>query len=121
MQKGKFVRYLLFIVAVLCFASCEYDTITFEDVVIPPDDEITFSESIIPIFNSKCVDCHDGSIKLDLRSDKAYDALISGDYIDTDSPSDSELYKTLVGGHSSASAADRAVILKWIELGAKND
>ena len=121
MQKGKFVHYLLLIVAVIFFASCEYDTIEFEKIVIPPDQEVTFSKTVIPIFNSKCVECHDGSIKLDLREDNAYNSLISGGYIKTDTPSESELYKQINEGHGSTNANERELILEWIKRGAKND
>ncbi|NOU61912.1 hypothetical protein [Marinifilum caeruleilacunae] len=121
MQKSKFVHLITILATLLCFVSCEYDTIEFDEVVIPPDQEVTFSGDILPIFTAKCVECHDGSIKLDLREANAYNALINGGYIDTDNPSSSELYETVNGGHGSASQAEKQLILEWITRGANND
>jgi len=123
MQKSKLVHLLPIFAALLCFVSCEYDTVEFDEIVIPPDQEVTFSNDIQPIFSANCVDCHNGGIDPDLREANAYTALQNGGYINTETPADSELYKVLLeGSHSTrASAAEKQLILEWITRGANNN
>ena len=123
MRKSKFVHVILIFIALLCFVSCEYNTIEFDEIVIPPDQEISFSEDIIPIFTANCIQCHDGGTDPDLREANAYNALISGSYINTENPAESSLYTILLeGSHSTrASATEKQLILEWITRGANND
>lgn len=123
MQKNKLVSLLLVLITTLCFVSCEYDTIEVDKIVIPPDQEISFSADIVPIFTSNCINCHDGSINLDLRASNAFTALTNGAYINVDTPASSKLYETLLSGsHSTrASATDKQLILEWITRGANDN
>ncbi|MCT4602110.1 MAG: hypothetical protein N4A59_04265 [Marinifilum sp.] len=123
MQKSKFVHLITILATLLCFVSCEYNTIEFDEVVIPPGQEVSFSDDIIPIFTSNCIDCHDGGIDPDLRESNVYNSLTNGGYINTENPSESEIYTILFeGSHSTrASATEKQLILEWITRGANND
>jgi hypothetical protein len=123
MQKSKFVNLLTILATLLCFVSCEYDTVEFDEVVIPPDQEVSFSNDIVPIFTSNCTQCHDGGVDPDLRASNAYNSLVNGGYINIENPSNSEIYtKLLEGSHSTrASANEKQLILEWITRGANND
>lgn len=123
MQKSKFVRLLVVFLAVLLFASCEYDTIEEEQIVIPPSQEISFSQDIAPIFTSNCISCHDGGIKPDLRASNAFASLTNGNYLNVTTPEESKIYKVLLSGsHSTrASATEKQLILEWITRGANNN
>lgn len=123
MQKNNFIRLLLVFLTMFCFVCCEYDIIEEEQIVIPPNQEVSFDQDIIPIFTANCTSCHDGGIDPDLRSDNAYTALVNGGYLDTDNPSNSELYKVLLeGSHQTrASATEKELILEWITRGANNN
>ncbi len=123
MQKNNLVSLLLVFLTTLCFVSCEYDTIEVDKIVIPPDQEISFSADVVPIFTSNCVNCHDGAIDPDLRANNAFDALTSGSYINVDMPASSSLYEKLnVGSHSTrATATEKQLILEWITRGANNN
>ncbi|WP_282014013.1 hypothetical protein [Marinifilum flexuosum] len=122
MQKSKFVHLITILATLLCFVSCEYDTVEFDKVVIPPDQEVTFSNDIIPIFTSNCIQCHDnGGIDPNLSASKAYDSLIDGNYINTENPGESKLFKKVDSGHGSLNPTEKQLILEWITRGANND
>lgn len=97
------------------------------DKVLPPviDEEISYANDMQPFFDANCADCHNGTgIPLNLLADVSYDALIDGDYIDTNDASASFLYVKMAPGQSMesyASDAERAMTLAWIEQGAKNN
>lgn len=82
----------------------------------------TFSNDILPLF-SKCTNCHSGSQKPNLSSDKAYKSLTEGGYLDLANPEESKLYKKMYSsGHNSILIElEKKKILRWIELGAQND
>ena len=83
---------------------------------------ISYSAQIQPIFDNKCVSCHNGDLDPDLRPEESYDALIDGGYVDTDNPESSELYTTLRGNHNSrATEEEKLTILQWITEGALNN
>ena len=105
-------------------ASCTWDEIPPPKIEIP-DTTISFSLNIIPIFEAKCAtsNCHDGTWRPDLQTNVAYDELINGGYINTNSPADSELYTKIDGGSMEqyTTAQDRALILQWITEGAEDN
>jgi hypothetical protein len=116
--------YLLFagiLAGVLLFGSCEkvvYPPFEIE----PPEDSVSYSLDLQPIWDSKCVSCHNGQRDPDLRPEQSYDELITGGYINTNEPSESELMKKLYGSHDSrATEAEKQLILFWIDDGAKNN
>ena len=85
---------------------------------------MSFSADVVPIFESKCTRCHGGTRPPDLTAENAYLSLTSGNYLDTEIPEESYLYKKIDGNGSMSEYADdhdRAVILKWIEQGAEEN
>ncbi|MCP4457503.1 MAG: hypothetical protein GY816_05670, partial [Cytophagales bacterium] len=107
----------------LIFASsCYYDEVLPQEANLPdPDVELSYALDIQPIWDESCVSCHAGSIPPNLAASVSYDALISGNYINTSNPESSSLYtKIEIGGsmETYANASERAIILTWIEQGA---
>jgi predicted CXXCH cytochrome family protein len=101
-----------------------------EQVVYPPadlpgaGDTISYSLAVQPIWDGKCVSCHDedGGREPYLNTEVSYDELIIGEYIDTASVESSGLLQTLNGTHKSrATDVDRQIISMWISQGAKNN
>ena len=122
MQTINNIRILILFITLLLLSGCEYDTIDPEPLP-PPDQEISFSQDIQPIFTSKCVDCHGGSRDPDLRSGNAYRSLLDDDYINLPNPSDSKIYTIFnESSHQNrATAAQKQLILQWIAQGAKDN
>lgn len=111
---------ILIIINVLLIGACEkvtYDKPKAKDVV-------KFAEDIQPIFNNKCISCHSGTQKPDLRDGKSYSALKNGVYFNVTTPSESKIYLKLTTSEShkpKANDLEKSTILRWIELGANND
>jgi hypothetical protein len=83
---------------------------------------VSYSADVQPIFDAKCVMCHNGAQSPDLRPDWSYDELIDGEYIDTDFPCSSGLYETLTGSHADRIEEDEVLtILGWIDEGAEDN
>jgi hypothetical protein len=127
-MKIKIKILLLIVVAAFAVAGCKYDWIIPEEVpVIDPDgQDISFAEQILPIFNSgdNCTACHNGSQMPDLREGNAYSSLNSTRYINKTSPEESRIYATPHpdGGHyKKYTATQAALVLVWIQQGAKNN
>lgn len=107
----------LFTLAVFVF-SCEKVTLEPPEV----NEEVLFQEDIIPILESKCVACHNGSLEPDLRPENAFESLTSNGYVNTQDPETSELYTILQGSHDArATELDKQTILAWIRQGAENN
>ena len=129
-MKIKFKLLLLVIVAAFMVAGCKYDWVIPEEVpVIDPDDPsqvISFSGDILPIFTSgnNCTACHNGNQAPDLRAANAFASLNTTRYINKTSPGESRIY-TLPhpdGGHyKKYTATQAALVLAWIQQGAKNN
>jgi len=103
--------------------ACEYDYIVEVDppIIIDPDDPISFSTQIEPIFQSKCIGCHDSRTPI-LVTGTAYDNLKDGNFINTDNPADSEIYKRSTDGHGqNMSSQERQLLLTWIAEVAKDN
>jgi len=108
----------------LCF-SCYYDNLDdlpSDDVVIDPGEDVTFSDSILPIFESyNCTECHNGgSLNPDLRPENAYSSLVPT-YVVAGNSNTSLLYTKLAGGHRNMTSLDLALIKEWIDRGAENN
>jgi len=117
---------LLFMLSAMGLASCVWDEIPPPEIPdIPVDSSVSFSSQIIPIFESSCAtsNCHDGSWRPNLTASVAYDDLISGGYINTNTPASSELYIKIDGGSMQqyATDEDRYLILRWIDEGAEDN
>jgi hypothetical protein len=115
------------IVFILLFAvSCT------KDYYEPPDalpENVSFSNDVIPIFNSNCISCHNGgSTSPDLTEGNAYSELTSDDDLaKPGAPKDSELYQRIIGEGSimppggALSQNDINIIYVWIKEGALNN
>lgn len=107
----------LFTLAAIVF-SCEKVTLEPPEVT----EEVSFQEDIIPVFESKCVACHNGSLEPDLQPENAYESLTSNGYVNTQDPESSELYTILQGSHDArATELEKQTILAWIRQGADNN
>ena len=93
---------------------------------------VSLATDLIPVFAASCSisGCHNsGGLKPDLTADKAYNALISGNYVDLATPENSEIYLWLTGKRSTAMPVGAAnnpsninqLVLAWIKQGAKNN
>ena len=119
------------VVAVLLFGQCTYDFIVPEEiVVIDPDDpnaeQISFSTQIIPIFSAKCTSCHTtGKQMPDLSAANAFSSINSSRYINSSSAANSKIYTrpnpANTDSHPKYSEAEAALVLAWIQQGAKNN
>lgn len=99
--------------------SCEQYEILPEEVI----EEVTFTD-VQAIFNKSCVGCHDGvTANPVLTEGVAYNNLINGSFINTETPEESLLYTKIKSSDHSlySSSGDRNKILKWIQDGALNN
>lgn len=86
-------------------------------------EEVKFSQDVLPIF-TRCTGCHKGSVNPDLREANAYNSLTNGGYYKVSEPENSKIYVQLTTESSHISLTsdlEKAKILQWIKLGAKND
>jgi hypothetical protein len=107
------------------FTSCQYDSIVEPELPpIDPDIEISFKDEIAPIFAAaNCLNCHGGNISPNLSAAAAYNSIVPS-LVDLNSPPDSRIYTHASpnSNHPSKySAAQAALLLAWIEQGAKNN
>ena len=119
MKKLSKIFFLFFLIGLLF--SCE--KVTLEPESFDFDQPVSFQDDVIPIFENKCVSCHNGSREPDLRTDNAYQSLIDDEeYINTSDPEMSKLYTVLLGSHDArATEIEKNTILAWIKQGANND
>lgn len=127
-MKSKLIIQLLIFtgMAFTTVMSCTYNEVL--PVELNPDEEIFFSQDIIPIFESSCISsgCHNGTVSPDLRSAAAYESLQTGGYLNTEVPDQSELYLWMSETNGpmpplGANATNNATVLQWIEQGANNN
>ena len=126
---------LLLVAVFLAFGlgSCEYTFWVPEPVPEIPDEndpdaeQISFAQTIQPIFTNNCVACHTTGKQLpDLSEGKAFASLNTSRYINTGSPEESKIYKypkpdTDTHTQKKLTAVQAANILIWIKQGAKNN
>jgi hypothetical protein len=117
---------LLFIAITFLLGGCKYNWVIPEEVpVIDPDEPISFSQQILPIFSEKnCTACHDGTPAPDLREANAYASVNSERFINRTTPEESSIYTAPHpdGGHPvKYSAVQAALVLIWIQQGAENN
>lgn len=115
---------LIFAAAAFVFSACEYEWI--EPDLPPIPDEVSFASDVMPVFNNGCNTsvCHGaGGTAPDLSEGAAYNALMNGGFVDTDTPEASIIYTSLKSGSmkSYAKPGDAEIILAWIQQGAKNN
>lgn len=105
--------------------ACEYDYIQEVEIVLPtpnPDDPVSFKDEVEPIFQDKCIGCHSTRTPV-LLTGVAYDNLINGNFINTTTPEDSEIYDKAKDDHSNNKFNDEelTLLLTWIVEGAKDN
>ena len=113
------IKNIILGVALITLSGCYYDRV----LPIEVEGEISYSQQVQTVFDSKCIGCHNGSQAPDLQSGLSYDNLMNGGYITVEAPASSLLYTKLNGGSMDgfASSNDKSTILKWIEQGANNN
>jgi hypothetical protein len=106
-------------------SGCFYDE---EAVFVGLPTNVSLNNDVIPIFNASCntSGCHDaaGSHSPILVGEQAYNALVSGQFINTVEPEKSRLYLELNAGMPPSgplSTNEMKIILGWITDGAKNN
>jgi hypothetical protein len=108
---------------------CQSEYVLPEAVILP--DTVSFELDVVPIFKNGCISagCHTtGAITPDLTPANAYNNLIVGGYLNLTVPEQSELYLWMrgEGGRSpmpisGTIEANNAIVLKWIQEGAKDN
>ncbi|MHC1706413.1 MAG: hypothetical protein AB9842_02700 [Bacteroidales bacterium] len=124
MQKIRYLSLVILSACLLVLSSCEYDIVKPDTGDIPAN--VSFTDHIIPVFNSSCnmSGCHAaGNVPPDLSPANAYDALISGGFINKSKPESSILYISMSSGSMKpfSKPGETALILAWIQQGAKNN
>ena len=120
MKRFYYIIFAGMLTGILLFGSCE--KVVYPPLVIELPDTVSYSLDIQPIWDNKCVDCHNGGRDPDLRPENSYESLSGGGYINVNDPAESELMKKLYGSHDSrAKEAEKQLILLWIDEGAKNN
>ena len=113
----------------LFLGSCYYDTyLEEEEIPIPPDVEISYSQDIQPLWDRDCVRCHPPTAP-NLQEGLSYDALINGGYVIKGDAENSILYKSFFGldgvtgmpGQDGWNINDANKVKKWINDGAENN
>jgi len=126
----KHTIFLILILFSFFFGACKYDFVLPVEVPVIDNggEPISFATQIAPIFSTgdKCTACHKaGSTSPDLTSANAYSQLVPK-YVNTASPASSSLL-TFPGPTTAShtwkklSAGEAALILAWINEGAKNN
>jgi hypothetical protein len=111
-----------------CYKVTTYTVPTDVAVTTP----VSLATDLIPIFSKNCSisGCHNsGGLKPDLSSDKVYNSLINGNYVDIGTPENSQVYQWLTGKKAVAMPVGAAnnpsninqLVLAWIKQGAKNN
>lgn len=114
--------FILFLVS-----SCEYDWIEpTKTPDVPTPDTVSYSLNIQPIWNASCnmSGCHSNNgWDPILTAEKSYNELMNNGWVNIAVPTDSEIYKVIKTGSMSqySNSANNALVLKWIQQGAKNN
>lgn len=120
MKKLFYLIFAVVLTGILLFGSCE--KVVYPPIEIELPDTVSYSLDIQPVWDNKCVSCHNGGRDPDLRPENSYESLIDGGYLNVGEPEESELMKKLYGSHDSrATETEKQLILAWIEEGAKNN
>lgn len=116
--------------ALLMLTGCYKDKTVLFDTGEEITRTVTFAGDIVPIFNSSCnpSGCHNSGGKApDLSAPNAYNALLSGNYINTGNPAGSVLYQWMTGKMGTPMPVSginkdyNALVLAWIKQGAQNN
>jgi len=124
----KLFKIVLYSGLILLFQSCYYDTV-IEEEVIPPPDDVSYSNDIMPLWNADCVSCHKGAIPPDLIDENSWDELVNNGYVVPFESDESSLMNSLYGTNGeqlmppAGKWSDNKINLvkAWIDQGAKNN
>lgn len=101
----------------LFLSSCE--KVEFEQVKVA--EKVSFASEVAPVLQSKCVSCHKTVFG---ESANFYKTLATKGFIDTLNATSSKIYvklSTNASHQSKVTSEELSKILKWFELGAKNN
>lgn len=122
MKRIKISQFIVFVLALFVLGACESETIMPMKVVLP-DEPVLFSTQIQPIFDANCISCHSGQIPI-LKAGQSHASLTDG-YVNMTNYEASTIYVKTKEGHPGGSKVltptQQALLLKWIEEGAKNN
>ena len=126
MKFSKYIIIMFFTVAIT--SGCTYNWILPEEDVDPnPDGEpISYATQVQPIFDNKCVSCHNtGGTAPDLSTGKSYNQIVPG-HVNLTAPAESNIYhfpapSSTVHTWKKYSNGEAKIVLTWIEEGAKNN
>ena len=139
MQFKKLKNLIAILFTAFAIFSCTSDYIVPEPPALPeppnndsipndtiPENLISFSGQIQPIFTAKCMPCHAvGAASPTLAAGKSYQSLMNTPgMIDTINPGNSALYLSMKTGGSMSQYCKKAnadSVYKWIRQGAKNN
>jgi hypothetical protein len=107
----------------------------YKDIISPgqdptaPPQAVSFSGDLLPLFVTNCAasGCHDAvpAHKPALTAAKAYNAILSGGYVNTVVPTNSIIYSEVKSGSmppaGALKPADVQKLLDWIRNGAPNN
>lgn len=117
---------ILLIMAATLLYGCYYDEVVpFNEL----PQNVSFKNDVVPILNLNCnsTGCHDAAPAHNpsLVADKAYDALLNGNYVNSVVPESSPFYKEISAGNmppsGELSSIDQKIILAWITEGAQDN
>jgi hypothetical protein len=128
-MKSRIKILMLGIAVTIAFTGCYKDILSPGQDPSAPPQAVSFSGDLVPIFTASCAlsGCHDATPahKPSLTADKAYNAILSGGYINTLVPSSSIIYGEVKSGSMPPTGAlkpsDIQKILDWIRNGAPNN
>jgi len=106
------------------FTSCTYSAYVEPEIIIP-DEPISYSVQIQPIFNKSCIGCHPSSGNLNLTEGNSYESLMAKPgRVDTLNPPVSIILTKPAsnGNHfGKYNSQEELLVFTWIEEGAKNN
>lgn len=131
-MNNRAIKFLSIFLAVILMVACTKDKGPFntsEEVLLSPEDTVSYAVHVQPIFDANCTNCHNAThAKLDLLPAVSYNQLLftgfSAPYVDTANAAQSKLYKHLTGALSimppqgAIAESQQELILEWIEQGA---
>jgi len=112
MQKKIILPLVMMLGLVFVFQACDNYTIDYGVTYV------SYSESVQPIFDTKCIKCHSGG-NLNLSAGQSKSSLETGEFVDFDSPSDSYILRKLESdrghGGTGVNGGDIYLIRAWIQ------
>ena len=129
-MKNTRLYFIMLFFGVLFLVGCEYSFVQQTEITPPtpdPDNPISFAAEIVPIFTSRCLDCHGvGATSPDLTAANAYASITAMSLVNTTDPASSELYNLIAPpavdhGWRYYTASQASLVLLWIQEGALNN